>query len=350
MNDKITFFTNGYMPDREGGSKELASLYSYFRKNFRNKVYLYNIADRWQFSLKRRLISYPDQLLLFGYIFLKYHEKTSKLIHIYGSLTGRIYSKLLKRRPCILTNASALVMSRLENGTFAANQIDTLVLESERDLKLAHQIGLNGCKIRLIYPGTSIQKIYAAPKDQPFTVLFASAPISKNPLSIERRGVDLLIDAAKKLKDCRFIFLWRNTHYKKLNQMMIQAGVDNIKVIDHIIPDITHLIIDAHCTILTPDSFDECKPCPTSLIESLACGRPVIVSRQVGIADLIVRENCGIAIEPDIEEVIGGIRRLQENYSLYAKNALQAAENHFSLNQFLNSYTAVYKEYVTLKR
>ena len=101
MNDKITFFTNGYMPDREGGSKELASLYSYFRKNFRNKVYLCNIADRWKFSLKRRLISYPDRLLLFGYIFLKYHEKTSKLIHIYGSLTGRIYSKLLKRRPCI---------------------------------------------------------------------------------------------------------------------------------------------------------------------------------------------------------------------------------------------------------
>jgi glycosyltransferase involved in cell wall biosynthesis len=349
MSSKIVYFTNGYMPDREGVSKELASLYSYFSKFDRNNVYLHNIADRWQFSLGRGFISYPDRLLPFGYPFLKYLEKTSDLIHIYGSLTGRIYFKLLKGRPCVLTNASALVTSRLEQCFFAADRIDTIVLESERDLQIANQLGIDPTKLVLIYPGVTRKKISKVSKDQPFTVLFASAPISKNPLSIKRRGVALLIEAAKQLKDCRFIFLWRNTHNEKLNQLIANAVTDNIKVINRIIPDITHQMVDVHCTILTPESVDECKPCPISLIESLACGRPVIVSNRTGISDLIKKENCGIAVEPDVEEVKSGIRRLQDHYESYSKNSLPAAEKYFSLKQFLNSYANVYKKYVTLK-
>lgn len=342
--NRIVYFTNGYLPDREGVSKELFVLYSHFSKSFLYETYLHNLADRWQLRWRRGFISYPDMFLPMGYPLLKYLERKADLVHIYGSLTGRIYLSLIKKRPCILTSASALITERLEQCASAWTSLDVIIVESERDSKALREIGIGSKKVVLIYPGVPIHKIPDPPMDRPFTILFASSPLEKNPDTLSRRGVSLLIQAAKKLADCQFIFLWRGRHTETLDLMLSRAGTDNIKVINKIVPNINDVLADVHCTILSPEDWDACKPCPNSLIETLACGRPVLASNRVGISNLIERECCGITFSPDLVEVEDAICKLRRNYEIYRKNALPTARKYFSIEKYLRAYEDLYKK------
>lgn len=347
---RIVYFTNGYLPDLEGVSKELNILCSHFRKKFPKKVYLHNLADRWQLSWGRGFVSYPDRLLPIGYPLLKYLERKADLVHIYGSLTGRLYLSLIKKRPCILTSASALITERLEQCAPAWTSLDAIVVESEQDSRTLKEMGVDSKKIVLIYPGVPTRDISPPSMDVPFTILFASAPIAKEPDSLSRRGVSLLIQAAKSLADCQFIFLWRGRHTGMLDLMLSRAGADNIKVINEIVPNIDDVLTDVHCTILSPEDWDECKPCPNSLIETLACGRPVLASNRVGISNMIERERCGITFSPDPAEIGDAIRKLQSNYEIYRKNALPTAKKYFSMKKFVRTYEDLYTKLGIVKQ
>ena len=342
--NRIVYFTNGYLPDLEGVSKELNILCSHFRKKFPRKVYLHNLADRWQFSLGKGFVSYPDRLLPIGYPLLKYLERKADLIHIYGSLTGRLYLSLIKKRPRILTSTSALITKRLEQCASAWTSLDVIVVESERDSETLREMGVDSKKVVLIYPGVPTRDISPPPMDDPFTILFASSPIAKDLHSLHRRGVVLLIETAKRLRDCRFIFLWRGRHAEMFSQLLSEAGADNIQVINKIVPNIADVLKSVHCTILSPESWDECKPCPNSLIESLACGRPVLASNRVGISNLIELERCGITFSPDPAEIQDAVLKLRNNYEIYRKNALLTARRYFSVEKFVGAYVDLYKK------
>jgi glycosyltransferase involved in cell wall biosynthesis len=86
------------------------------------------------------------------------------------------------------------------------------------------------------------------------------------------------------------------------------------------------------------------KVCPTSLIESLACGRPILVSTKVGIADLVRDEQCGVVIAPTVDGFCRGIADLRSRYDYYAANARRTAERHFDLAECLRQHEVLYEE------
>jgi len=118
----------------------------------------------------------------------------------------------------------------------------------------------------------------------------------------------------------------------------------NVKVINQIIPNIEEVLKDVHATILSPENSDECKPCPISLVESLAHGRPLLASNQVGIANLIEQEGCGVVFAPDPAEAKKAVRKLQNNYTDYMAKAQPTALKYFSLDRFVHEYERLYSK------
>jgi len=344
MNNKIVYFTNGYIPDREGGSKELYALHSHFFGKYNNRVLLHNLADRWKFDYKRGLVSYPDKLLPLGFPFIKYLERTSQIAHIFGSLTGRIYLKFIKKNPCILTSTSAIIEDRIEECKPFWKRLNVIVLESEYDLQTVRQAGIDENKLHLIYPGVEYYDLPHIPLTEKFTILFASAPISKNPESFNNRGLEVLIEAAKRLKECKFIFLWRGMYASKLKKMIADTGAGNIKVVNKIIPDIVDIQKIIHCTILCPLTNDECKPCPNSILESLSCGRPVLVSDKVGISNIIEKEGCGVVAQPSPSSIEEGINTIRIGYECYKTKAVSVAKKYFAQERFIKAYEKLYEK------
>src|SRR5262249_30705691 len=118
---------------------------------------------------------------------------------------------------------------------------------------------------------------------------------------------------------------------------------DNVTILHEDIVDISRLYPDVHATAaLFQDGVG--KACPNSIVESLACGRPVLVSNELGIAHLIGEHGCGITVQRSLSSVIQAIEDLVKNYPSYQSQARPCAEHHFSQERFLNAYLELYQE------
>jgi glycosyltransferase involved in cell wall biosynthesis len=86
------------------------------------------------------------------------------------------------------------------------------------------------------------------------------------------------------------------------------------------------------------------KSFPHSLIESLAAGKPVMVSRSIPMAEYVIREQCGVVV-PSLEAgaFLEALQDLRENYRRYQSNALRVGRRDFSLEKFLGLYETLYR-------
>jgi glycosyltransferase involved in cell wall biosynthesis len=109
-------------------------------------------------------------------------------------------------------------------------------------------------------------------------------------------------------------------------------------------PEMTQLFQATDATVAPFLRAADTKVCPTSLIESLACGRPLLVSTKVGIADLVQEEACGEVFEPSVDGLCHAIDALRAGFRQHADNARASAERHFDLRWCLRQHEQLYAE------
>ncbi len=85
------------------------------------------------------------------------------------------------------------------------------------------------------------------------------------------------------------------------------------------------------------------KPCPHSGLESLAHGRPVLVSRPTSIAHIVKQTDCGVLFEPTEESLESAILELRRRYDDYQRNCHSTVERRFSPDVFLMRYQRLYE-------
>lgn len=346
MQKKVTLFVNDFTPGKEGVSNAINVLLRHLRNDPSLNITLHEISRNFRVKFSPSHISYPLFFLPLGTLVTKYLERKSDLIHICGSLTGRIYMKMLNRQPILLTNASAIQEARVKECKQHWGKLTKVVVECYRDQTRVIDYGIDSHKVSMIYPAVNTAHFsYHRPPDR-FTVGFASSPISNHKSALKKRGVDLILSAARELPDVDFLLLWRRKHYPGLRQLIHNRMTDNISVINRILPDMNIFYATVHCTILPSTSMDDCKPCPNSIMESLAAGKPVLVSTNVGITDLVTQSGCGLAFEPERDDFIAKINALRHAYCTYQSKCRPTAEQYFSVSRFVKEYTLLYDQLI----
>lgn len=129
---------------------------------------------------------------------------------------------------------------------------------------------------------------------------------------------------------------------KELSRLIRDAGVGNVEVISGNQDDMRSMYDAAHAVILPGLSATSLKPCPHSALESLAHGKPVLVSRPASLSAIVAREGCGVVFEPNIESLCEGTLELMQNYAGFQERAHAAVERNFSREVFLDRYRKLY--------
>ena len=171
-----------------------------------------------------------------------------------------------------------------------------------------------------------------------FTMLFIAHMAFNN----YRKGTHLLERLLNKFKDEKNIqflivgndsFKWRKLGYKNIHTFDFTENVRDKRLI----------FCASDCKILT--SINE--NFPNVILESMACGTPVIAFESGGVKEIISNDN-GILVEKEnIEKMEDNIRHLKKNYSLFKKlssNAMKTIKAKFSSEVEIKKYIQIYKK------
>ena len=220
-------------------------------------------------------------------------------------------------------------------------RLKKIIVESKLQQKQLLSLGIAAEKIKVIYPPVDLNLFSYSPANGKFKILYASCPTRAKDFS--KRGISLIRDVSKEASKTQFNLLWRGGAYKDIKSLI--KNNQNMLVENKIVKDMNSKYAEVHCTIIPYTKFDNyLKLNPNSVIESLAAGKPVLVSDKTEIAQFVEKEKCGVVFTPTKDNLIRAIGELRKNYDTYQKNCRKTAEKYFSKKIFLQEYTKIYDE------
>lgn len=207
-------------------------------------------------------------------------------------------------------------------------------------------------KILKLVPGIDIVRYpYCEPKKfcaahNPFKILFASGPLkgSKYPDIFEKKGINILLESIKSINDemynVRLYILWRGVYLKELEEKVTRMGLKNYVEIINQDVDIFNYYKECNATIFPATSLEHSPDFPSTIMESLCVGRPVIVSNILEVSDTIKETESGIVCNPNAKDLTNAIEKLVKNYKYYIENCKNMGESYFSIKRYATELTS----------
>jgi glycosyltransferase involved in cell wall biosynthesis len=336
LSPRIAYWTSAFESEMEAVASEVALL----RRTFPRSVAWGVSPNHWARLRWREGCVHPRLHLLFRAT-TKVLERAFQINHIFGSLGDWFYLQGSRRRPTILTVAAHSTPLASES----LDRVDRFVTEHPGGRDELARLGYNGSRVRLILPPVDLQRFTPRPAPQaPFTVLFASSPADE--AWLEGRGVRLLLELAALQPRTHFRLLWRpwGNALPIVRKWIQERDLKNVELDVGRQDDMAQQYAQAHMCIAPFTDPHWIKPAPNSVIESMACGRPVLVTPIVGLAEMIQEARAGAVCAATAEALSEQLDRVRVDWESYASAARSLAERWFGADRFLDEYRRLYAE------
>ncbi len=332
---KLLYLTQRYRPPLEATSKEIALL----SQTFHGAIFNIHLDGLLRFIWKKDMTSHH----LFYYPFtlpLLYCSSNNKIIHIYSNLCDRPYLPFFKTKNTILSSTNFISKEKIIRRRKDITSVKKIIIQSEIQKKELIDAGIPSEKISLIYPPVDLDSFSYQQPSTDFTILCASTPAKVKDL--EKRGIYFILNADNLMQNIKIKFLLRNSPL--VENIIKQRQLQNIETDNNIYQNMDEQYAKVHATLISYLRLDGyLKLIPTSAAESLAAGKPLIVSSQTGIAEIVEKEKCGVIFEPNQESFLQAINRLKKEYKYYQQNCRKTAEKYFSKNVFIKKHEEIYQ-------
>lgn len=264
------------------------------------------------------------------------------LNHIYGGPGDWHYLKAVRGHPTVLTVA----VKGTTTEPALLEKVDRFIVEWRRDVEWLERQGISRRRITVIPPPVDLRRFHLMPPPPgPFQVLFASSPDSVP--GLQERGVDVILDAASLRPDYRFMLLWRpwGDSLETLQSWIKERQINNVRVIREAMVGMEEVYGSAHVTVAPFRCSNNTKAMPNSLLESLACGRPIITTREISFSEDVWECGAGRCIvSVDGPELASALDYIREQWTANSVSARQFAQTHFHAGEFVAAHEALYSE------
>ncbi|RMH04073.1 MAG: glycosyltransferase [Nitrospirae bacterium] len=331
-------------PEIEAISKEIFCLAQHFTPSWIVGV---NPQYRFRFSRKHRYAGFHPSFDLGLRALIPLIESCAVNVnHVYGELCPWIFYKTLKRRPIVLTVASEKGEIRLD----FLERCRKVLVQTVRLYTTLIEQGVERKKVEVLYPGVDLSRWKPrAPRqlDRSPKVLFATAPRTREEL--EGRGVHLLLQAAKVCPEIQYHLLYRpwRSGYTSLHptqEAITHYDLHNVTLTNALIPEMAAVYHQCDFVVIPYTRADGGKECPNSLIEGLACGLPVLISRVAPFAYFVEQYECGVVFDPTPSGLVAAIEVGVSRYQRLSQNACRAAHQCFSETTVFQRLEEIYRQ------
>jgi len=337
MSPRVAYWTSAFEAEMEAIAAEVHLL----RRHFQSSVSWGLCHRRWaQCSWQRGFSLHPKLHLVFR-AFTQFLEPLFEINHVVGSIGDWFYLVGRRTRPTVLT----LAADEVPVDKPLLDRVDRFVVEHPggRD-ELVH-LGIEPHRVKVILPPVDLDRFHPAdPPTGRFTVLFASSPDDR--ARLKARGVPLILDAAALQPHMQFRLLWRpwGDSLATVQRWINERELRNVRLDVGRLDNMAAAYQDAHVTLVPFTDRRFSKPAPNSLVESLACGRPVICSTAVGLGPLVEEAGAGRICDLSPQNLACQLDEVQSRWDSFSKRARWSAEKYFAASQFLAGYDRTYRE------
>jgi glycosyltransferase involved in cell wall biosynthesis len=282
--------------------------------------------------------------LLFGFHLLreiKAKENNFQAHHLYNADPFPFPVLRWLRRPVIYSISSGVGNQRPNIDFF--NSLAAVTVSDERSLQRLQSWGLKN--VHLVYPSIDSNRFTHTPLslDSEIKLMVGSAPWMKS--QFQSKGIDALLEAAQQMPNLRLVCLWRGLLVEQMEHRIQQMKLENqVEIINKKV-DVNQILAGVHGSITLVTDPAIIRSYPHSLMESLAAGKPVIVSRSIPMSDYVEQNQCGAVAETVTSgEILKAIKTLTRNYTNFQQNAQHVGAHDFSPQIMINSFQQVYEQ------
>jgi glycosyltransferase involved in cell wall biosynthesis len=222
------------------------------------------------------------------------------------------------------------------------NSLAAVTVFDERNYTRLRAWGLNN--VRRVRPGvnTSLFSYSPLPLESEIHVMMASAPWTL--AQFNSKGIEALLSAAQMNPKLHLVFLWRGTTGDEMAARIRNRGLqERVTLIDER-ADVNRILAGVHAAIVLASDPDIVKAFPLSLLDSMAAGKPVLVSHAIPMADYVIRTGCGEVVEEiSPEAILAALERLISRYAVAQRIAHTVGKRDFTKEAMIDSFGAVYR-------
>lgn len=224
---------------------------------------------------------------------LFFKKKTFDIIHIHGDWSSLLSVKLLKK----LTNAKIVVLSlhgQLTEKYTHQKLLPKLVQNVDFVFSTGYDTArelekLSGKKVIVQPSGINnifFEEFIKSYDNDRFTIVTVANLFPK-------KNIELVLEIAKELKGCKFIIVGDGTHRAVLVNIIKTQNISNVKLLGFkSAVEVREYYQQSDCYLLT--SFSEGTP--TSALEAMACGLPIVSSNAGGLGNIVKEYENGFII------------------------------------------------------
>jgi glycosyltransferase involved in cell wall biosynthesis len=158
-----------------------------------------------------------------------------------------------------------------------------------------------------------------------------------------QKGVNALLATVQQSPQLSLVFLWRGALTDEMERRVRATDAGRqVEVIDRWV-DVNQVLSTVHGSIALATDPSIIRPYPHSLLESLAAGKPVLVSREIPMSDYVERTGCGVVVQSvEPAAILDAVASFVNQYASLQQAALRVGQRDFAQQRMLASFQAVY--------
>jgi glycosyltransferase involved in cell wall biosynthesis len=224
-----------------------------------------------------------------------------------------------------------------------------VVVADRRSLARLQSWGLENCN--LVHTGIDIRRFSYTPNPlgSDIRLLVGSAPWTRG--QFRTKGVEALLEAAQQNPRLKLVFLWRGVLTEEIERRVRQLNLNSqVTILDGLV-DVNQILASVHASVVLAAAPGIVKAYPHSLLESLAAGKPVLVSGAIPMADYVEETACGVVVDQvTAAEVLTAIENLVGTYATRQQSARKVGQRNFSQQAMVASYRQLYERIIDENR
>lgn len=324
-----------------------------------DNIHIFNEVQRDDHFFKRSILNKLEYLLYTRKLKKAIRDFQPDIVHAHYATSYGLIGRLSGFRPYIVSVWGSDIYDFPHNSIINKKLIQRNLRYPDMVMSTSHvmkkeilkyvdreiEVTPFGVNLKLFLP-REVTRI-TAPAD---IVIGAIKPIEK------KYGTDILIRAFKKActgnpdKNLKLLLVGSGTMLEECKTIVKDLELDDQvifvgKVSPDKVPDY-HNMIDIYCNISVLDS----ESFGVSVVEAMACGKPVIVTNVGGLPEVVTHNETGLIIEKEnADAAAAAIQQLMDDKPLAArlsKNAIQHVHEHYSWDNNIEHIVQLYSRFV----